>query len=367
MATSTNYGWAEPDNSSLVKNGAQDIRTLGNAIDTSVWNVGYGQAGKNKLINGDFNIWQRGTTAAINSYGADRWVSGGGYGTQSRQDLAIGAITGYEAPYFCQVVTAANSAAGDYGIFEQRIEDVRSLAGQAITISFYAKAASGTPKIGLELAQVFGSGGSGSVFTAVQAVTLSTTWTRYTVTTTVPSISGKTIGAGSFLGISNWVTAGSTYAVRSSNIGNQAATFQFAGYQVEYGSKATPFQTASGGSPQAELAMCQRYFERQDSALGTTFTPFGAGACSSTTQAYNTISYTYKRTSPSLSFAAANTFQQTNSAGSGVTCTAISSAASGVTSALILGTVASGLVAGNATTLYRNSSSAAYIDISAEL
>ena len=36
MATSPNFGWAEPDNTSLVKDGAQAIRTLGNAIDASM-------------------------------------------------------------------------------------------------------------------------------------------------------------------------------------------------------------------------------------------------------------------------------------------------------------------------------------------
>ena len=34
MATSPNFGFPEPDNSSLVKNGAQDIRALGDAIDS---------------------------------------------------------------------------------------------------------------------------------------------------------------------------------------------------------------------------------------------------------------------------------------------------------------------------------------------
>lgn len=35
MATSTNFGWTMPDNTSLVKDGASAIRTLGNAIDSS--------------------------------------------------------------------------------------------------------------------------------------------------------------------------------------------------------------------------------------------------------------------------------------------------------------------------------------------
>lgn len=36
MATSTNYGWTEPNDSDYVKNGALAMRTLGNAIDTTV-------------------------------------------------------------------------------------------------------------------------------------------------------------------------------------------------------------------------------------------------------------------------------------------------------------------------------------------
>lgn len=36
MATSTTYGWSEPDNTSFVKDGALAMRTLGNAIDSTV-------------------------------------------------------------------------------------------------------------------------------------------------------------------------------------------------------------------------------------------------------------------------------------------------------------------------------------------
>lgn len=36
MATSPNYSWPEPDNTDLVKNGALAMRTLGNAIDTTM-------------------------------------------------------------------------------------------------------------------------------------------------------------------------------------------------------------------------------------------------------------------------------------------------------------------------------------------
>ena len=47
MATTTNYGWSTPDNTALVKDGALAIRTLGSAIDTTVFNNASGVAKKN--------------------------------------------------------------------------------------------------------------------------------------------------------------------------------------------------------------------------------------------------------------------------------------------------------------------------------
>jgi hypothetical protein len=269
MALSPEYGWPEPDNSSLVKNGAQDIRALGDAIDTSVWNVGYGQAGKNKIINGDFNIWQRGTSFnTTGAYTADRFrLDFGGTAasaTVTQQTFTPGSapVNGYEGKYFSQVATTAGSDTGSYITYEQRIEDVQTFAGQTVTISLWAKATSGTPKLGLELIQGFGSGGSAAVFgIGSTTVTLSTSWERYSFVYSVPSISGKTIGTSSNLVINFWLSNGSTLSSRSGNPGLQSNTFQFWGVQVEYGSKATPFQTATG-TLQGELAACQRYYWR---------------------------------------------------------------------------------------------------------
>jgi len=286
MATTTpNYAWVVPTSSDLVKNGATAIETLGDSVDASLWNSGYGQAGKNKIINGDFAINQRGwtTSTANNSYGFDRFQqrNSGGTVTMTPQVFTAGAapVAGYEAKNFVQLVTASQSAAGDYAILTQRMEDVRTFAGQTINISFYAKAASGAPKVGVEISQNFGSGGSPSaeVNTSVSAVTISTSFVRYNVSVTVPSISGKTVGtASSYLELNLWISAGATFATRASSIGIQNGTFQFWGVQVEYGSTATPFQTASGGSPQAELAMCQRYYVKYNSSGAKSF-GYGAG------------------------------------------------------------------------------------------
>jgi hypothetical protein len=105
--------------------------------------------------------------------------------------------------------------------------------------------------------QNFGSGGSGIVVTKSGDVTISTSWARYSVTATIPSISGKTIGAGSFIRNLLWVSSGSTYTSYT-DIGIQNNTFDIWGVQLEAGSITTPFETATG-TIQGELAACRRY------------------------------------------------------------------------------------------------------------
>ena len=39
MANTPNYNWTTPDNTGYVKNGALDIRTLGNAIDSTTYSI----------------------------------------------------------------------------------------------------------------------------------------------------------------------------------------------------------------------------------------------------------------------------------------------------------------------------------------
>lgn len=271
MATSTNYGWSEPDNTSLVKDGALVIRTLGDAIDTSLWNSGYGQAGKNKFINGAMQIAQRGTsiTLGASGYTLDRYFYGVATavptGTISQQIFTPGAapVAGYEGSNFLRVNVTANNGCTILNL-QNYIEDVRILAGQTATFSFWAKADAASTLLSATLTQNFGSGGSSSVNTTITLNTsraLTTGWVRATGTISVPSISGKTIGTGSNLTVILGMPT-SAGVVRN-------GTYDFWGWQLEYGSLATPFQTASGGSIQGELAMCQRYYWRENGGSNT--------------------------------------------------------------------------------------------------
>ena len=220
---------------------------------------------RNKIINGDFGINQRAFTSTTTngSFGFDRWSIGtnGGTGTYSTQAFTVGnAISGYEPINFARIVTSGQTG-GNYAQLSQKIEDVRTCAGQQVTISFYAKTASGTPKVSVELQQLFGSGGSPSsnIFTYAGQVTLSTSWVRHTITVVVPSISGKTIGTTNdhSLVLNFFVSAGSGLEARSGSLGIQNNTFDFWGVQLEQNYQPTPFEQRPIGT---ELALCQRYF-----------------------------------------------------------------------------------------------------------
>ena len=58
MATTTNFGWTTPDDSSLVKDGAAAIRTLGQSIDTSMMDLEGGTTGQvlSKTSNTDMDF-----------------------------------------------------------------------------------------------------------------------------------------------------------------------------------------------------------------------------------------------------------------------------------------------------------------------
>jgi hypothetical protein len=328
-------------------------------------------SGKNKIINGDFRINQRAfsSTTTDSAFGFDRWfapMSGGC--TYSTQAFTPGTapVAGYNGINFARLLTTGQSGASVYSILTQKIEDIRTIADQTVTVSFWAKAASGTPKIAIEFFNYFGSGGSPSASTQTYAgqVTLSTSWARYTVTVTLPSLSGKTLGTdnNSSLNLQLWVSAGTDFNSRTGSLGIQSNTFDIWGVQVEAGSVATAFQTATG-TIQGELAACQRYYNRIYAT-----TPYGwignGMAGSSTSATINVALPVVMRVSPT-----ALEYSSLNLADGANTITTIS--------AIIIDQTSSNFVLAKATatglTQYRpyvyqaNNSTSAYLAFSAEL
>lgn len=222
---------------------------------------------RNAIINGNFDIWQRGTSFTGSEYGADRWdhARNGTTHTATRQPFTVGQTDVPNEPtYFCRTVVSTVAGAGNYAILVQKIEDVRTFAGQQVTVSFWAKA-DATKNISVELNQFFGTGGSPSAkVTAIGTtkVSIGTTFQKVTVTATLPSISGKTIGTNNdtFFSLQIWFDAGSDFNARTDTLGQQSGTFEIAQVQIEPGSVATPFEQRPIGT---ELALCQRYYESQ--------------------------------------------------------------------------------------------------------
>ena len=216
--------------------------------------------GKNKILNGDFSIWQRGISFTGAGYTTDRWYIT--YSTPptthsiTRETFAPGSapVAGYEGQYyFRRSITSVGSSTDGY--LGTAIEDVRTLAGQTATFSFWARSDS-TRAINLSFNQVFGTGGSANAVVSGPTFNITNSWQRYTATINFPSLSGKTIGTGSYLNPYFAHTPASGFIL------------DLWGIQLEAGSIATPFTTATGNQA-LELAACQRYYQR--------LTPGGSG------------------------------------------------------------------------------------------
>jgi len=243
-----------------------DSPTFGTVTATSLVVNGnnYPSAGplsnRNLIINGAMQVAQRGTSFSISTsgYTLDRWqVDAGASGTVAvtQEAFTLGQTDVPDEPKNYMRVTLTGLPA-DAKII-QPVEGVRTLAGQTCTLSFWAKADSAkTIAEGGYFIQNFGSGGSSNVNINIGAWSVTTSWQKITITTTLPSISGKTIGSGNCL------------QVRLDPNNGENVVLDIANVQLEVGNTATPFEHRSYGQ---ELARCQRYYHRTDT---TTSAPY---------------------------------------------------------------------------------------------
>ena len=276
----------------------------GETLITNATNASWApRSGRNHIINGNFDIWQRGTsfagmTQSYTNYQADRWqITPSGNSavmTVSRQTFAADQTDVPNHPnYFCRcdVTTAASSAASGEGT--NKIEDVRTLAGKPVVLTFWAKTVSGTTTMTFRLKQNFGSGGSGDAYTSLGNAALTTSWQKFTLTATCASISGKTVGANSYLGV-NWYW---------NNNSTTTDDIDLAQFQLEEGTVPTLFEYQT---IQETLINCQRFYQKtynQSIAPGSNSSP---GACtsiaiySSGSQGLGTRFFTTMRAAPTV-------------------------------------------------------------------
>jgi len=326
-------------------------------------------AGKNFIINGGMDIWQRGTpftslsSSGSLTYGADRWGAfrgAGATGINVSQVTSPG-ITGFQ--YAQRVQRASGNTATNPLYITQTIETRNSipLAGQSVSVSFWARAGSNFSSASNNLT-CYGQWGTGTdenLYNGYAGLTtwltsnssLTTSWQRFTYTGVIGSSSTE---VGLEIGYIPTGTAGS------------ADYFDITGVQLEIAPQATPFSRA-GGSIGGELALCQRYYWQQGGSQ--VYEPYGNGfGISSTDFTCKIQPPVIMRTIPTMSFSNVRIVQSN-------TTTVISPAAVSGTvnvtnsSPYMIGTdfFATGLYQGYPGWISANNTTNSYIAFSAEL
>ena len=235
------------------------------------------------IINGNFDVWQRGTTKTITTnitdFLTDRWkiAINPDSGTLpsivvSRQLLTSGDIS--NSFYYYRIAPDGAGTSLGNGAFDslsQYIENgTRLLAGDGkkVTLSFYARASVASKKIGISLRQNYGTTGSPTAEEIItgEIITLTSSWVKYTKTFTTNTLAGKTFGTSNddFLRCIFYSMWGTTIA--TAQFGGGAAetyggsgTIDIAQVQLCAGDVALPFMPKSF---EEELRACQRYYAK---------------------------------------------------------------------------------------------------------
>ena len=241
-----------------------DITGTINLLQTSTLSL---QGGKNAIINGGFDFWQRGTsfvpsTVGATSYNADRWsMYRNATGSTITRQLTSDTTNCPNIQYCSRVSRDSGNTSTAVIIQSAPVEIAQALPfvnGKTVTMSYYArKGANYSPTSSLLNVVVLAGTGTNDTnpnffgYTGQYAplnttVTLTTTWQRFTHTFTFAAADTQFMP---YFQMNPTGTAGA------------ADYFEVTGLQVERGSYATTFSRA-GGTIQGELAACQRYYWR---------------------------------------------------------------------------------------------------------
>jgi hypothetical protein len=240
---------------------ASDVNDTNGTINLLTSSTLSSQAGKNIIINGGMNIWQRGTSiagAASAVYTADRFsLYQNTAATVTRQ--ATSDTTNLPSIQYCLRAQRNSGSTSTSGVsIAQSVESANSIpfAGKSVVYSFYARRGanfSGASN-NISVYLVSGTGTDQNIHTSYtgasylvnSTATLTTTWQRFTFTATVA-------------GTATELAAYQEYTPSGTAGANDY--FEITGIQLELGSTATTFSRA-GGSIGGELALCQRYYVR---------------------------------------------------------------------------------------------------------
>jgi hypothetical protein len=220
--------------------------------------IDYTAGGKNFVTNGGFDIWQRGSSFALNtsSYTADRWQ---GYRSVAGSTVtAVNTSDTTNLPHilYCARVQrdSGNTSTAAIELW-QAFETPNSvpLSGKTVTLSFYARKgnnfSSSSNLLNVTLATGTGTNQNpvsytGRVDEISQSVTLTTTWQRFSFTKTLAS---------------NFYEIFIDFYYNPTGTAGAADYYEITGVQLELGSTATMFSRC-GGNIFNELEICKRYY-----------------------------------------------------------------------------------------------------------
>lgn len=238
-------------------------------------------AGKNAIINGGMDIWQRGTSfsvaASTAAYTADRWqikTNANQASTISRQTTSD--TTNLPSIQYCLRFqrNSGQTGTGSFGL-AQSFETVNSipLAGNTVTFSFYARRGANYSATGNGFVAYLVSGTgtdqdridgpyTGDNTSIVTTVTLTTTWQRFSVTGTLPTTATE---------------IAPYFIYTPTGTAGAADYFEVTGCQIELGSTPTTFARC-GSTLGGELSLCQRYYQKSYDQATTPGSAVAAGA-----------------------------------------------------------------------------------------
>ena len=223
---------------------------------------------KNLIINGGFDVWQRGTTFAnipTTNYSVDRWktFTANGAVTVTKENDEFYNYAKWD------ITTLPTS---DYVQPSQPIEKGIT-PNTTYAVSFLAKGNGSVRDV------EFRQSGSTSTF-VYQYRPLSSEWEKYTFIVTTASDFDKDLPVSVIL-----------------HLNQETSVFEMTQFQVERGNVATPFEHRSYGE---ELALCQRYYEQSHTQLTGSDGKFSAVASTGSNYLQGPVFKVTKRVPPSM-------------------------------------------------------------------
>ena len=218
---------------------------------------------RNLCINGNFKIWQRGTSIAGGASGnttngykyvtADRWQTYF-YNTYARQDTVL--------PNGERVYSFRETFYSTRLYFDQVIEDGGRIFNQGdyITVSFWAKTSGPSTGVSVGFYWYTGPNFAGGSYTfsntRKNVIIEGSEWKYYTVTALLPTNANNRPHLA--VEFDNHPPYGPLYGGSWSQL-DGTDYWEFANIQIEKGKVATDFEHRSYGE---ELALCQRYYKK---------------------------------------------------------------------------------------------------------